>query len=186
MISSKKLINMAGKWHKVASKGRNRISLPNHHENVNADSCSTSYVADKGHFVVYSADQRRFVLPLAYLHNNIFRELLEMSAEEFGISSGGSIRLPCDSICLNYVVLLIQRGVAKDLENVLLNSIATYGCSSSASYHCDPPQQQLLIPGCWIGHDTRIMYRNWFWLVFVVWKRQSFVSKLMNLWYFPY
>lgn len=131
-VSTKKLINMARKWHKLASKGRKRVSLPNNDENVNSDTCSASFVADRGHFVVYSTDCKRFVFPLAYLHNTIFCELLEMSEQEFGLSSIGPIRLPCDSVFLNYIVPLIQRGVAVDLEKALLNSIATFGCSSSS------------------------------------------------------
>jgi hypothetical protein len=35
-------------------------------------SCSTSSVAGKGHFVVYSADGRRFEVPLVYLSTTVF------------------------------------------------------------------------------------------------------------------
>lgn len=147
MISPKKLIKMARKWHKIAFKGKKRISFMKNDGDINAESCSTSYVADKGHFVTYSSDQKRFVLPLAYLHNDIFGELLKISEEEFGLSSGGPIRLPCDSIFLNYIISFIQRpGLAADLEKALLSSIAsTCRCSSSfSSQHCHNSQQQLL------------------------------------------
>lgn len=148
MISPKKLIKMARKLHEVAFKGKKRISsMKNVDADINAERCSTSYVADKGHFVIYSSDQKRFVLPLAYLHNNIFGELLKICEEEFGLSSGGPIRLPCDSIFLNYIISFIQQhGVAADLEKALLTSIATTcRCSSSISFqHCHDSQQQLL------------------------------------------
>ena len=75
MINPKKLIRMARKWQKVAALGRKRISLERINRGVDADSCSTSSVADKGHFVVYSSDRRRFEIPLAYLNSEIFREL---------------------------------------------------------------------------------------------------------------
>ena len=73
----------------------------------------TSAVAEKGHFAVYSADRRRFVIPLVYLSSEIFRELLQMSKEEFGIQSEGPIILPCDSVFVDYLISFIQRGVAK-------------------------------------------------------------------------
>ena len=79
MISPKKLIKMAKKWQKVAAMKRNKISLPRTNLALDADCCRTSSVANKGHFVVYSADRSRFVIPLEYLDNEIFRELLQMS-----------------------------------------------------------------------------------------------------------
>ena len=53
-------------------------------------------MAGKGHCVVYTADERRFEVPLAYLRNRVFKELLRMSQEEFGFASDGRITLPCD------------------------------------------------------------------------------------------
>ncbi|KAF3434810.1 hypothetical protein FNV43_RR21896 [Rhamnella rubrinervis] len=148
MISPKKLIKMARKWHKLTFKGKKRISFTKNIDvDINGESCSTSYVAEKGHFVIYSSDQNRFMLPLAYLHNNIFGDLLKISEEEFGLSSGGPIRLPCDSIFLNYIISLIQRPeVAADLEEALLSSIASTcrRSSSIAFQHCHNSQQQLL------------------------------------------
>ncbi|XVF18951.1 hypothetical protein REPUB_Repub11eG0068200 [Reevesia pubescens] len=38
----------------------------------------------------------------------------------FSLSSDGSITLPCDSAIMNYIVLLVQRRIAKDLEKVVL------------------------------------------------------------------
>ncbi|KAG5581790.1 hypothetical protein H5410_052417 [Solanum commersonii] len=96
MLSAKKLIKMARGWQKFTAKQRKRISLP---RNVSdADSCSvSSSVVEKGHFVVYTIDQRSFVIPLAYLENEVIRQLLNMSEEEFGHPSGCPITLPCDS-----------------------------------------------------------------------------------------
>ncbi|XP_022749216.1 auxin-responsive protein SAUR68-like [Durio zibethinus] len=134
MISTKKLIRMARKWRKIAAIGRKRITPPRTNPKMAAvDRANKSSVADKGHFVVYTMDKKRFVIPLAYLSNSIFQELFKMSEEEFGLSSDGPITLPCDSVFMSYIVLLVQRGLAKDLENAVLNSIAGYGCSSSYS-----------------------------------------------------
>ena len=84
MISTKKLIKMARKWQKFAAMQRKRISFPRN--GSDADSCSTSSssTVEKGHFVVYTTDQARFVVPLAYLENEVIRKLLSMSEEEFG------------------------------------------------------------------------------------------------------
>ncbi|KAJ0077070.1 hypothetical protein Patl1_35789 [Pistacia atlantica] len=65
-------------------------------EEVNAGNSNKSSVAEKGHFVVYTIDQKRFMFPLMYLNNDIFLELLKVSEEEFGLSSDGPITLSCD------------------------------------------------------------------------------------------
>ncbi|KAK1589064.1 hypothetical protein Q3G72_019960 [Acer saccharum] len=103
MINPKKLIKFARKWQRVAALRRKRISLPG----LNTSSSSTAPVADKGHFVVYTADQRRFVLPISYLSNQIFQELLRMSEEEFGLPSNGPITLPCDAVFIDYEQQLV-------------------------------------------------------------------------------
>ena len=148
MSSPKKLIRMAKKWQKVAALGRKRISLQRINKGVDEDICSTSSVADKGHFVVYSSDRRRFVIPLAYLNCEIMRELFQMSEEEFGIQSAGPIILPCDSAFLNYVISVIQHGVAKELERALIMSIAPSSCSSSSYFHQEQISEQLLSCTC--------------------------------------
>ncbi|XP_031285307.1 auxin-responsive protein SAUR68-like [Pistacia vera] len=121
MISPKKLIKMAKKWQKVAASKRKRISLPKATGVVDSESCSTSSVAEKGHFVVYTADQRRFVIPLKYLKNDIIRELFTMAEDEFGLPIGGPITLPRDAIFMEYESL-DQRHATKDVEKALLVS----------------------------------------------------------------
>ncbi|XP_022764304.1 auxin-responsive protein SAUR64-like [Durio zibethinus] len=107
-----------------------------------------SLAADKGHFVVYTMDIKRFVIPLAYLSNSIFQELFMMSEEEFGLSSDGPITLPCGSVIMSYIVLLVQRGLAKDLEKAVLNSISGHRCSSYSSFfHKGHADQQSLVCG---------------------------------------
>ncbi|MBA0669304.1 hypothetical protein Goklo_029712, partial [Gossypium klotzschianum] len=124
---------MARKWKKLSVIGRRRI---------------TSSLVDNGHFVIYTIDQKRFVIPLAYLRNTIFMELLKMSEEEFGLPSDGPIIFPCDSVAMNYIVSLLRRSLAKDLEKAVLNSVASYRCSSNASYfHQAHTDQQSLVSG---------------------------------------
>ncbi|XVF23047.1 hypothetical protein REPUB_Repub13aG0004200 [Reevesia pubescens] len=63
-------------------------------------------------------------MPLSYLNNNIFVELLNLFEEEFGLSSHDSVRLPYDSTLLEYIVFIVQQGLDKHLEKALLSSIS--------------------------------------------------------------
>ncbi|PSS21792.1 Auxin-responsive protein [Actinidia chinensis var. chinensis] len=148
MISPKKLIRMARKWQKVAAIRRKRISLPRSNGYINTDTnSSSSSVADKGHFVVYTADQRRFVFPIVYLNDDIFRDLLKLSEEEFGLPSDGPIMLPVDAVFMDYVVSLIQRHTTKEIHKALLMSIENSRCSMPCCLQQEKPCQQLLICG---------------------------------------
>ncbi|XP_015073153.1 auxin-responsive protein SAUR68-like [Solanum pennellii] len=145
MLSAKKLIKMARKWRKFAAIQRKRISFPRN--GSDADSCSTSSssIVEKGYFVVYTADQVRFVIPLVYLENEIIRQLFNMSEEEFGLPSGGPITLPCDSSFMHYIILLIKKGItAGDLHKALLLSIPS-SCCSTSSLHQESGNQRLLV-----------------------------------------
>lgn len=129
MISTKKLIQMARKWQKAAAAGRKRISLRRTNSGATLGNKSKSSCAEKGHFVVYTSDNRRFAISLSYLGNGVIRELFRMSEEEFGIPNSGPNRLPIDASSMEYIISLIGNGLAKDLENALLKSITS--CSSS-------------------------------------------------------
>lgn len=125
MIDPKKLLGMARKWQKLDAVGRRKLSLPK----TKGKFLTASSVADKGHFVIYTMDEQRFMIPLPYLCSNIFQMLFEMSEEEFGLSSDGPIIMPCDAAVMEYIVSLFQRGMAKELEKALLNSILCRWCS---------------------------------------------------------
>ncbi|XP_052194374.1 auxin-responsive protein SAUR68-like [Diospyros lotus] len=147
MINTKKLIKMARKWQRVAAIRRRIISIPRAKGDVSSG-CSSPSVADRGHFVVYTADQRRFAFPIAYLNHEIIRGLLELSEEEFGLPSDGPITLPCDAAFMEYVVSLIPRRTSKEMKEALLVSIANNGrCSMSHSllHHQQKPSQQSLL-----------------------------------------
>ncbi|KAJ8629263.1 hypothetical protein MRB53_022586 [Persea americana] len=108
MANPRKLVTMASK---VASiRGRRRIMLPRNDSAKDSTATSKSR-PEKGNFAVYTADGRRFAVPLAYLENPIFIELLKMSEEEFGLSGNAQITLPCDGVFMDYVVSLVQRCV---------------------------------------------------------------------------
>ncbi|GMI70563.1 SMALL AUXIN UPREGULATED RNA 66 [Hibiscus trionum] len=139
MITSKKLIRMRRKWQKIASIGRKRNALTRTNKDMTAADHS---VVDKGCFAIYTMDKRRFAIPLAFLGNCIFRQLLKMSEEEFGLPSDGPITLPCDSVLMNYIVSLVKRGLAKEMERAVLNSIATYRCLPDTYFNQPHVDQQ--------------------------------------------
>ncbi|KAI4357438.1 hypothetical protein L6164_001386 [Bauhinia variegata] len=150
MIFPLKLIIKTGKeWNKKSTSIRQRkhstLSVEGYASAGNRSSSSSSSSACKGNFVIYTADQKRFVIPLEYLCNGIFLELFKMSEEKYGHSSEAPIKLPCDAVFMEYAILLIQRGVAKGLEKALLSSINGDSCSLSASFIRGHPSQQLLI-----------------------------------------
>ncbi|KAK1262558.1 hypothetical protein QJS04_geneDACA001334 [Acorus gramineus] len=136
MINSKKLIEMARKWHRTTSsrrRRRRRISLGR----------GQTSITNKGHFVVYSGDGERFVIPLGYLDSTIFKRLLRMSEEEFGLPGiDGPITLPFDGAVMKYVLFLLERraSVSRCGSGALLVSIAAGRCSMS----CLPSQGQIL------------------------------------------
>ncbi|PIN25727.1 hypothetical protein CDL12_01521 [Handroanthus impetiginosus] len=134
MISPRKLIKMARKWQRVAALRRKRISFPRKIDEVSTSDQHTSEVAEKGHFIVYTTDKKRFSFPIAYLNSLIFRELFRLSEEEFGLPSDGPITLPCDSQFIGYVTSLMQKKATKDVEKALLLSMASCRCSSSSYY----------------------------------------------------
>ncbi|OVA16029.1 Auxin-induced protein [Macleaya cordata] len=68
-----------------------------------------SGTTNKGHFVVYTKDERRFVVPLPHLENPLFKELLKMAKDEFGLACNGPIRLTCNAQYMEYVLSLLSR-----------------------------------------------------------------------------
>ncbi|KAE8725990.1 SAUR auxin-responsive family protein [Hibiscus syriacus] len=128
IISSKKLNRMTRKWHKMIVKGRKRFSLlGTSNAKVIAGGIDEPLVAEKGHFVIYTTDLKRYVVPLSYLSNNIFVELLKLSEEEFGLSSHVPMMLPCDSAVFKYIVSIVQQGMGRHLEKALRSSIFPIG-----------------------------------------------------------
>ncbi|KAJ8618275.1 hypothetical protein MRB53_014461 [Persea americana] len=134
MISSKRLVVMARKWQKIASIGRRRISTVKRGNSTDTQSCSSKSVADKGHFVVYTVDGRRFMVPLQYLKNPVFIELFRMSENAFGITSNGPITMPYDGVFMDHVVSLVRRrSVSKEVQRDLISTIANQRCLIESS-----------------------------------------------------
>ncbi|XP_047312686.1 auxin-responsive protein SAUR68-like [Impatiens glandulifera] len=118
---------MAKKWQRMALNGSKRISFPAKID----DERREVVIADKGNFVVYSIDKRRFQIPLKYLECNILKEMLKISEDEFGLPGDGPIVLPWDAASVNLTINLISRNNAINKEIVLDRSILLLCCSSS-------------------------------------------------------
>ncbi|CAL5063051.1 unnamed protein product [Urochloa decumbens] len=126
MIHSMRLAQLARKWQRVKIEAAKDA----------ATSCTTSPIADKGHCAMYTADGRRFEVPVAYLGTMVFSELLRMSQEEFGFTRDGRIILPCDAAMLEYVLCLLSRNASEEMEKAILSSVLI-PCQNS-SYAAPP------------------------------------------------
>ncbi|WVZ99196.1 hypothetical protein U9M48_044528 [Paspalum notatum var. saurae] len=119
MICSKRITQLTKKWQRMTSLGRKHLIWETEKE---FDECCAS-VAGKGHRVVYTADGRRFEVPLSYLGNKVFEELLRMSQEEFGFTGDGRITLPCDASTMEYAMCLLRRSVSVEVEKAFLSTM---------------------------------------------------------------
>ncbi|KAH7692291.1 Small auxin-up RNA protein [Dioscorea alata] len=137
---------MTMKLLKVPSLKR-MISTPRANKLSDFNECSTSSVAEKGHFFVYTSEGKGFMVPLAYLTNNIFKELLKISKEEFGLPGDGPISLPCDAASMEYMLSMLRRGVSQEVERELLSSIFIY-CQSTCSAFAVKNTQLLAVCCC--------------------------------------
>ncbi|KAK3132761.1 hypothetical protein QOZ80_6AG0527370 [Eleusine coracana subsp. coracana] len=132
MISAKRLVQMAKIWQRIGALARKRLtSTPA--EQIERSSGPSTSLAGKDHCIVYSADGRRFEVPLVYLGTMVFGELLRQSEEEFGFSSDeGRITLPCDATVMDYMMCLLRRDASEEIERALLSSMVrrcSYGNS---------------------------------------------------------
>ncbi|KAF8027678.1 hypothetical protein BT93_E0555 [Corymbia citriodora subsp. variegata] len=148
MICTKKLLKIARKWKKIVTPGRKRISHPRTRKLSGVQNCEVLEVSEKGHFVIYSTDGRRFAIPLPCLQTYIFQELLKLAEEEFGLSSDGPIRMPFDAAAMNYAISLLRRGLSEDSQRELLDVISLGCCLSSSS--------SSLCQGC-VGHQQLLV-----------------------------
>ncbi|OAY45226.1 hypothetical protein MANES_07G042700v8 [Manihot esculenta] len=126
---------------------RKRITLPETVGNTDTKKscCTSAGKAEKGCFVVYSSDPKRFLLPLQCLNNQIILELFEMAEEEFGSQSTGPLTLPCEAELIEYAITLIKQQVTRDIEKTLLTSIVSSFCSLSPNLQHQRTNHQIPI-----------------------------------------
>ncbi|CAL9060678.1 unnamed protein product [Musa banksii] len=140
MISSRRILEIARRWRKMAALGRKRISWIRRDASAESNTKNTS-IADRGHFVVYSSEGRRFMVPLTLLNTRMFQELLRLSEEVFGFSCDGPISLPCDAVFLEHILPLLRKRGSKNAEREMLISGFMRHCSRSSLYKLESGQQ---------------------------------------------
>lgn len=146
MVSAKRLVQMAKKWQRMAALPRKRLTSTTPAKGTEASCGASTSVASKGHCVVYSADGRRFEVPLAYLGTAIFGELLDMSHEEFGFTSDdGRITMPCDAAVMEYAMCLLTRDASEEVVRALLSSVVRPCHAVSGLAPSMKPKQQLAV-----------------------------------------
>ncbi|KAJ0663136.1 putative small auxin-up RNA [Helianthus anomalus] len=72
----------------------------------------------EGHFAVIASDdeeERRFVVPLAYLDQPSFQRLLERAAEEYGFNHEGALVVPCRPSELEWMLAQRESGQGDDV-----------------------------------------------------------------------
>ncbi|KAF3324906.1 Auxin-responsive protein SAUR36 [Carex littledalei] len=138
MLSPKKLVQMAKKWQRMAVLGRRRLTFERKLSHRYADQITTtSPRGEKGHFVVYTIDEKRFMTPLDYLNTRIIMQLFQLSEEEFGYTVDGPITLPCEAAFMEYAMDLIKRGVSQEVEQALLSFVLLpchHACSAQINF----------------------------------------------------
>lgn len=134
MISAKRIAHLAKKWQWMAAQGRKRLTWRAAAKEIGE--CCISVVS-KGHCTMYTADGARFEVPLACLCSQVFRELLQISQEEFGFACGdGRITLPCDAALMEYAMCLLRRDASVELEQAFLSTMAMSCHSASRAAPC--------------------------------------------------
>ncbi|KAL4186546.1 hypothetical protein AMTRI_Chr09g34480 [Amborella trichopoda] len=129
MINSKRLLEIACKWHIKAMSQRRRISLK-----INTSDRMDS-VATEGHFVIYTIDGSRFVIPLTFLNRPIFQELLLMAEEEYGLTGCRPLTVPCESFVMDYIVSLLNKNASKEVEKALVSMACCRAAHPSLLLH---------------------------------------------------
>ncbi|KAF3324902.1 Auxin-responsive protein SAUR36 [Carex littledalei] len=145
MLSPKKLVQMAKKWQRMAVLGRRRLTFERNFSHRYADQCTSPRV-EKGHFVVYTIDEKRFMIPLDYLNTRIIMQLFQLSEEEFGYTVDGPITVPCEAAFMEYAMELIKRGVSEEVERALLSSLLVpchHACSAQINFGATSQQVEV-------------------------------------------
>ncbi|KAL8196818.1 hypothetical protein R6Q57_024472 [Mikania cordata] len=138
MIGTKNFIKIARKSQEMATIRRKSIAANRTFQDNNNN---TTTKIEKGHFVAYTLDGHRFVLPIGHLKSYIFRELLTISEEEFGLPRSGPITFPSDVAFIKDAANLIHKRATLASERALLQSLIT-----KCNYPCFDVDQERTRP----------------------------------------
>lgn len=104
----------------------------------------------KGHFVVYTKEGKRFVVPICYLNHPIFRVLLEMAEEEFGTTTHGPLQVPCEEEFMEYIFAVLRKNPSVEVESALISMNTCEGISISSFFpvlpsHCQAARGSIVL-----------------------------------------
>ncbi|KAL4186537.1 hypothetical protein AMTRI_Chr09g14560 [Amborella trichopoda] len=86
----------------------------------------------RGHFVIYTTDGSRFMIPLVYLNHPIFRELFLMAEEKFGFTGCDPLRMPCEAF-----------NASKELEKASVSMASCRAYLASVAVHQTNPANMI-------------------------------------------
>ncbi|KAL4319041.1 hypothetical protein GQ457_18G018730 [Hibiscus cannabinus] len=138
---------LAKKWQKLASIRRKRTHYQEPRRDSETNGLQHITVVDKGHFVVYSVDQKRFVLPLEYLKNSIMMELFNLAEEEFGLPGNGffSCLKPSEELEKEKALIMSVTVSTNRLHSVWVLCIILLQHISCLSLWLNPPTIEKLV-----------------------------------------
>lgn len=86
------------------------LRMQDHQQNYH-QSAIFHLIFQKGFFELYAGGEcKRYVIPLKFLKHQVpLQSLLNQAEEEFGYSSQGPIKLPCDTAFFDHLLSLLGR-----------------------------------------------------------------------------
>lgn len=86
----------------------------------------------EGYFAMIAADddeERRFIVPLAYLNRPSFQRLLEKAADEYGFNHDGALMVPCRPSELEWMLV-----INRESDDMFIESYRVWFCLSWFAY----------------------------------------------------
>ncbi|OQU89861.1 hypothetical protein SORBI_3002G284600 [Sorghum bicolor] len=111
MISSKRLVQLAKKWQHMAALGRRRLTMITTIKDGNL--YCTSAIANKGHCVVYTADDRITVPCEAEVMEYVMCLLRRKPSQEVERAVLSSVLMPCN--CMSSM-FMVSKGLDQSLS----------------------------------------------------------------------
>uniref|UniRef100_A0A0C9QNE9 TSA: Wollemia nobilis Ref_Wollemi_Transcript_18592_508 transcribed RNA sequence n=1 Tax=Wollemia nobilis TaxID=56998 RepID=A0A0C9QNE9_9CONI len=104
------LTKLLRRWHMIASARKAMRFRKSVYLRLGSESAEEIVPSDvpKGHVPVYvGATRSRFIIPVTYLNDLVFRQLLEKAEKEFGFDNGIGLSVPCDETQFEYLISLL-------------------------------------------------------------------------------
>ncbi|KAK9112982.1 hypothetical protein Scep_020501 [Stephania cephalantha] len=113
----------------------------------------------KGHIAVYVGEtQRRFVVPISYLNNPLFQDLLNQAEEEFGFDHPmGGLTIPCDEEA--FLNLTLYHGYSSTRNSSRKRIFQSSAASSVRKGHLavyvgETQKKRFIVPVSYLRHPS--------------------------------